>query len=870
MRFDTALRAWVGILERRLAWVLALTLVLTTVAGLYAVGNLSAQTDIAELFSPDLPFRKTNTAYRQRFLHEIDTLAVVIDGPTPELVAQSARQLQERLSAQNDLIEQVHAPRSSPFLETHALLYLDVADLERLTDRLAQTQPLLVRLSGDPTAAGLAELLAQATTLTDAGWINANLGPIFDRTADAAQAARLGQVDYLSWQELITGEDATIEECRAVLLVRPRLDAGGPLAAAPVIEHIRATAAELRIDAAHDLRLRITGSVALRHDELKMMLQGAVFSTVLAFALVTIVLYVGLRSVRLLIASLIALVIGLVWTAAFAALAIGHLNLISIAFGVLYVGLGIDYAIHLCLRYQELLAEGHPRDQAVRGAMGDVGVSLLLCAVTTSLAFFAFIPTDFLGVSELGLIAGAGIFISLAVNLTVLPSLLLLLGPPARKVPRLATLRLLEFPRRHARLVRIVTLALVIVTVPSLWWVRFDLDPLNLRNESSESVSTLRELLAHNATSPWHIVVLEDDETQLKLIKEQLTSLQVVDRVVALPDFIPTEQAAKLDLIDDVSLAVTTETWANTPEPTTIEEQLSALGSLATALGHADFSDPDTARSAARLRSELQGFLQEARQAEPEERRALLSRLDEGLLGALPATLRQLQMGLKTTGVDPDTLPESLVDQWRSDDGVYRLAVFPSASMSDPNAVRQFVTAVRQVVPDAVGAPVFHAAAADAVVGSFRGALTLSALVIGLLLMAVLRSVSDALIVLTPVVLSGLLLSTTAVLIDLPFNFANVIAIPLLIGLGVDSGIHMVMRSRAISRSNVLATSTSRGVLYSALTTIAGFGALSLSPHPGLASLGRMLMLGILFVLIGTLIILPALLKGASDLQRRS
>lgn len=861
-----ALEAWVAAVGRSWVWVLSAAAILTVGAGVYAARHLGVQTDIIEMFAADLPFRKTDTDYRARFPHENDTLLLVIDGPAPELSARAARRLADALANDTDRFEDVYQPHRSRFLEEHALLFLDIDELEDLTDRLANAQPFLGRLSRDRTLRGFSELLTDALEPADAPDWTPDLVPVLDRTSEAVAATMQGRPHALSWQTLIDGDVLSGEQRPEIIIVKPRLDYGSLRSSGSAIEHIRERARSLRIDADRGLGLRVTGSVALRHEELETMRRGAALATTLAFVLVSLVLLVALRSIRLVVVSLITLIIGLVWTAAFAALAIGHLNLISIAFGVLYIGLGIDFAIHLCLRYQELVAR-EDRATAIETAAGDVGVSIALCAVTTSIAFYAFVPTSFQGVSELGLIAGTGMLISLIVTLTVLPALLSRAGPTTCRTTAVLQVRwLLDLPDRHAVAIRVVTVIAVVAALPVLTRIAFDLDPLHLRDPETESVATLNELLEDAATSPWHIVVLETDRESLAETQRRLEDLEEVRSVVALPDFVPTDQAEKLALIDDLSLMLGTE-WSGSEEQASVtaHERLDALAALTAVLEPARGRAPQLAASAARLSATLHAFT--ARIEGSDDGGRTLERLERALLGAFPATLEQLESAMQARPIRLDTVPDELRRQWLSDDGVFRLAVFPASTMSDPEALRAFVAAVRTVRTDAAGAPVFHVAAADAVIDAFTRALALAFIAIGVLLLLVMRSLRDTALVLVPVLLAGVLLAATATLLGIPFNFANVIAIPLLLGMGVDSGIHMILRCRAAQPpTNVLATSTSRAVLYSNLTTVAGFGALAVSTHPGMASLGQLLTLGIAFVLIGALLVLPAL-PGIGDIE---
>jgi hypothetical protein len=239
-----------------------------------------------------------------------------------------------------------------------------------------------------------------------------------------------------------------------------------------------------------------------------------------------------------------------------------------------------------------------------------------------------------------------------------------------------------------------------------------------------------------------------------------------------------------------------------------------------------------------------------------------LGNLQTSLLGSLPARLDALATSLEAEEVTREDLPEDLIEHWVSKDDHYRVTVFPRENLNDSAAMRRFVTAVRTVAPDAIGFPVIYLEAGDAVVKAFKQAFLMALVAVTVLLLILLRPKSDTLLVLLPLLLAGVLTGAASVVVKIPFNFANVIALPLLLGIGVDSGIHMVHRMRAAppAGGQVLETSTARAVLYSSLTTICSFGNLAVSPHRGMASMGVLLTIGIVFTLICTLVVLPALM----------
>ena len=385
------------------------------------------------------------------------------------------------------------------------------------------------------------------------------------RSLLAAIAARNeGRFHQLSWQELIGGGDIDSDQRRRFMVLLPVLDQSRLKQAALPIDEIRNAIRDLDLDKANGVRVRLTGKVAIEYEEQKSVGRSAGLAGTLALALVGVILFAALGSWRMLAAAIVTLLAGLIATAGFAALTVGQLNLISVAFAVIYIGLGIDFAVHFCLRYRELLREGRDSHAAMCGSAQDVGASLLLCTVTTSLGFFAFFPTVFAGVAQLGIISGTGMYIALFSTLTLLPALLSLL--PERKLrsassaPSVIAVTLGRFAAGRGRRLIIVLFALLaLLSIVLALQARFDSNPLNLRDPGSESVSTFKDIL-HSSDSPLlTLSVLEDSREAANRTAEQLRRVDTVRDALSLDSFSPTDREDKLLLIDEMGLILASD-----------------------------------------------------------------------------------------------------------------------------------------------------------------------------------------------------------------------------------------------------------------------------------------------------------------------
>ena len=866
---------WVAASYHYAAWILLASLLLAVACAVYTSRNLGMNTNTTDMLSERLPFRVNYDHYKKTFPQDqdMDTLVLVLDAPTPEQAHIATKRLAERLKEDTTHINDVYLPSGDAFFERNGLLYESIPELGRITDRLAAAQPLIARIVGNSSLHTLASVLTEAVEGLRAGH-SVELEPVLGGMSATVDARLAGAPRALSWQVLFRGE-AQKSTYRELMTVQPKLDYTQLSAAEQSTAALRATARNLGLTE-DGVRLRVTGDVALADEELKSAMHGTEYTGLLALVLVAAVLYSALHAAGSILAVLLSLALGLLLTAAFATAAVGHLNVISIAFAVLYVGLGVDYAIHFLLRYRELLEDGLPLEKALQAAGGDTGHSLFLCAVTTAIGFYAFMPTAYRGVAELGLIAGTGMLVSLVVTLTLAPALQRYLPtrPAAASAGAESSLgKVLELPLRWRKTVYAGTLAALLAAAAVVPRIEFDYNLLNLQDQRGEAVQTFRELLAETDHSPWHAIALAGNEVEADRLAQRLTGLPEVSKVVSILDFVPVAQEEKLALIEEMALTLGPLTLAAAPpvaKQYTLVQQRAALDGLATALDRfiAERPDHPALVPARTLRASLGVLLTRVDAASIDDKNQLLHAVGKDLLALLPDAMQRLHTSTEATAFTQQQLPESLRMRWHNQTGQYRIAIYPAENINDNQALRRFVRAVQQEAPQATGAPVISLEAGEAVVQAFILAFSLALAGITIILMFMLRSVASTLLVLTPLLLAALFTGTVTVLLGIQFNFANIIALPLLLGVGIDSGLHMVQRSRSRSdgttHEDLMHTSTTRAIFYSALTTLVGFGSLAFSSHQGTASMGVLLTIGLALTLICVLIILPVLLATAA------
>ncbi len=851
------LETWVAAALRHARAIALLALGAALAAGGFAAATLEIDSDTDALFAADLPFQRNARELEAEFPALRRQLVILIDGDSPAVAHRAAGRLADRLAADPTRFKNVYAPGGGAFFDRNGLLYLSVAELEILSDRVVWAQPFLAELAGDPSLPNLLRLLERAVRVAeDSGIAPDELAETLDGVAQSLAASEVP----MAWDRWAVGG---LGGARALRLVyaEPRLDFGESDPTREALAAIRDAADPLELDPDHGVRLRVTGDLALAAEELESLRREGRLLAVLSFGGISVLLMLGLGSLRYAIAALLTLAIGLAWTAGFAAATLGRLNVLSVSFAVLFIGLGIDFAIHYATR---LIARGGGEAEparvlaaTARSSAGPLG----LCAATTAIAFYAFLPTGYRGIAELGWIAGSGMVFSLAATLFVFPAIALSLGrdptrPPAR--PRTPSL---VFGRRHPGLVVAAALVLTAVSLPALRDLGFDPDPIKLRDPRSPSVQAFRELVEAGPVSLWTVEFSEGDVEAAVARAEGLRALPEVGEVVTLDRFVPTGQTEKLAILSDLALLLG-DIEPRAPRPVDPEEAQAALRDLGAALDEwLDRGAEEAVVPALRSLLDATEVALRALALSPDDY-ADVERLQRRMLGELPDWLSRLSAALEASPLTRDDLPAALRERYLAESGRARVQIFASDDLHEPAAMEAFVDAVVVEVPSASGSAVRIVEAGRTVTRALGEALLYATAAVSLLLLVVWRRPFRVLLLLGLVALASLFTAASSRWLGVPFNFANVVVLPLLVGIGVDSAIHL-LHGQPERRPAI-----DRGVLLSGLTTLASFGCLAFSSHPGLASLGQLLALGVGWLLAVNLVLLPALQTLAAGLRR--
>jgi hopanoid biosynthesis associated RND transporter like protein HpnN len=836
--------------------------ILAVAAGVYTAENFGINTDINRLISPDLDWRKRDIAFDHAFDQERLILAVV-DAPTAEFAGAATAALTQKLSLNNKDFDNVLRLGGGEFFDKNGLLFLPKDDVGRLTSQFASAAPLVEIMAGDPSLRGLTGALETALAGLKRGQftLDGTARP-FSMIAQTVENILKTGSGTFSWRELVSDQPLTDSDKRGFIQIKPVLDFKALEPGKTATDSIRQAAVDLNLASDYGARVRLTGPVPIANEEFATVQEGAVVNGIGTLLVVLLILWMALHSAKIILAVTLTLFVGLSITTAIGLMMVGSLNLLSIAFAVLFVGLGVDFGIQFSVRYRSERYKSQDLSLALAKAAEYSAKPLSLAALATAAGFLSFLPTDYKGVSELGEIAGAGMMIAFLASITVLPAFLKLFNPAGEKEPLgYAFLAPVDhFLETHRIGVVGGTIAIAVAGLPLLYFLQFDFNPINLRNPKVESIATYLDLRKDPNTGTSAVNVMASNDEGAKQVQARLAKVPEVARTMSLDTFVPEDQPEKLKLIAEGAKVLGPALNPDSIDPApSDQENVEALNGTAESLRKvAGTGNSPGALASTRLAhalSELAASNQKTREA-----------AQAVFVIPLQLALGQLRDSLQAQPVSLQTLPPDLVSAWKTKEGAIRVQVLPRGDPNDNDTLRKFAGAVLSAAPEAVGGPVSILKSGDTIVSAFIQAGGWALLTIGLLLWAVLRRVGDVLLTLVPLLVAGAVTLEICVLIGLKLNFANIVALPLLLGVGVAFKIYYVTAWRA-GHTNLLQSALTRAIFFSALTTATAFGSLWLSSHPGTASMGKLLALSLLTTLAAVLLFQPALMGKPREIH---
>ncbi len=887
----------------RAPWSTVVTAVVLAGLALWVTATrLEFETSRNALASSDAPYIQLYNELKADF-GQLDYIVVVVEPTRLARGKQFVRALSARLRADTRHFEAVIDRVDTQRLEGKKLLLLSPQELRTLRQRLDDARDFISDVARSP---GLGQLLTSINQEISKALVSHLTGGLLglstSKTPATETAAAGSSLDVSFLEALFTEMNRALEtpdsyqyespwtrfflEDGAIfsqdgyltsknnrflfVLVDDRVTKGSLVKHAIPLRLLRQHLQALRQDFP-DVQAGVTGGKALSNDEMLAAQRDTIVATAIALVGVAVLFIVAFRQVRRPLLVVAMLVVAVCWAMGFTTLTVGHLNILSVAFMPILIGLGIDFGIHLLARYGEERAHQQDFAASIRTAYWHTGPSVVAAALTTALAFYAIMLADFRGLVELGFIAGSGMLLCLLASFTVLPALLALGERHQRPQPGVWKASshdplqgLKRFPRTLLGLIVLLTLAgIFLEPLP-----KFDYNLLNMQARGTESVVWEHRLREGSGRSSWFALSVATSLDELYQKKARFNALPAVDRVASLASVVPPDQDVRLPLVRELAPYVRDlpATW-DQPEPVDLDELNLMLRKIRFKLQRkASDWDPNKRPSEAQLtaaRNALLDLQERLRTIPAETVRDALETFQQALLADFADKLTLLQRNVDPTPITLQDVPVRLRQRFVSKTDRFLLQVFARDNIWERDAMQTFVSQLQSVDPEVTGPPVVAFYSIQHMLrGYTRGAIS-ALLVISGVIWFLFRRLKPTLLAMVPMVLGGFWAMVCMALLDLQLNMANLIVLPLYLGIAVDDGIHLVHRmlESPEDATSPLARSTGKAILLTSLTSIVGFGSLMLAHHFGVFSLGVLATLGVGFALIATLGVLPLILR---------
>ncbi|PMH31402.1 hypothetical protein BCU70_05725 [Vibrio sp. 10N.286.49.C2] len=810
----------IALIQRFPKTILLIVLILTAGSAWYGQQHFKMNADLSSLVKQEGGW-VDNLVRLDNTFPETGNVVVLITSDDPELAKQSVDSLYEKL-AKTVIFKDVFAPSLLSWFQQYALGFISESEFKTLQDITGKEMaPLMAGGQSQQLDVYLGQLIAKNSTHDE---------PLLEaHVLDPLLAAISGH--DIDWNQRLRQEITSPNAYAITLVAQPDDSVKEPNRV--IIETIHQIINEANLPA--KVEVQITGQAALDFDEIADANNSIAIAGAASLAGLVLILAIGIRSVRVIIACYLTVIIGLTWTFAAGLFVVGYYNTISIVFMVMFIGLAVDFSIHLCLHIQELRIKGEDNTLSLTHAVAHSFKPLSLCALSSGIGFLSFYPTAYTGLGELGIVSALGMLLGLTATFIVIPLFFTLFGYPTVK-HKGDTRYFSAFGSlltTYKRSICLLILGVACVMGYGATQFKFDFSTLVLKNPESESVLGLHALQQHGLGSSYQLYAIANNEQEAKEWKSQLVQQASVSHVLIASDFMPNDLQKRTKMLSD-SLAV---------DSTVSPVSLSNFKQQAMAMGWQGAKDiPDTI--------DVENTT-----------RHLFSGLDSGLLSAIGANSNELD--LKTD------LPKSLLTRYVGQAGEWLVTVTPSGNMSNVDELNQFIGDVQFIAPNATGRAVAEKEVGVIVVDAFRSAILMSVFAIALILIWTVDKKRDIILIFIPLGLATITTLGMMYWLNLSMNMANIIVVPLIFGLGVDNGIHIVKRFRAVgSLTAFFTTSTPKASLISCLTTLATFGALIIAKHQGMHSIGLVLTIALSSILLFSLVLLPIMLEATKKKAR--
>ncbi len=873
--------------------VVVLSIILAGVSIWVTGEKLTFKTGRGDLVAKGLPYVKLYEEYRDQF-EDLEGMVIVAESESPEKMAEFAETLAAKLKVRPDLFSQVIYKFDTSYFRSRFLLYLDPPDLESMQTKLEEHQDFIESINASP---GLNPLLNEINREISSGMVD-SLMTDFLGEGDAEDEEEkkndendlnlliriieemnrsLGKTYHYQspWQSLFnSGEESLREKGYLVsknekllfILAVPNEDETSFTGYKDSVYSARELIAEVKKDFP-SISVGLTGEDVISTDEMITTQKDVELASKIALGGVALLFIIAFKGIVKPLLAVFSLLIALAWSLGFTSLTVGHLNILSVVFTTILIGLGIDFGIHILERYKEERKEGDDISTALQKTLQGTGQGNFSGAITTAMAFGAMVLTDFIGIVELGWIAGWGILFCMVAMVLLLPALVTLeekwrkpVYKKSEEKPITASISWLDRFFNHYKLIIAVCCALVLVSSLALRTAHFDYNLLNLQTKGTEAVKYEMRILENAGRSAWSAAMLADTLEEVRQKETQLKTLPTVENVESIAAMVPKHQKENLEYVRENLSPLLSELYVEEEdEPFSLKGLTKTLKRIRFKLQGREGKEDKVAQAA----KEIDKFFKQNETIAPESAEKKLEQFSEELFVDYRGLMTDLKQNAEPKLVKISEIPKSLRDRYVSKQGKYLITVFPSVDIWNLDERNRYLKDLRSVDANVTGSAVHMFNSTRLMTEGYinGGIYAMTAIIIYVFI--VFRNPRTVFFILLPVIAGSIWTVGIMELTGLKLNMANLVILPLILGIGVVNGIHITHRYREEKDKNsvVLGKSTGLAVILSSLTTMIGFGSMMVADHYGVFSLGLVLTLGVFCCLVASITFLPALLK---------
>ena len=881
----------VGLVFRHPFSIILFSLVFAVLSVWITGEKLTFKTGRGDLVAKGLPYVKRYKEYRKHF-KDLEGMVIVAEGGTPSRLAHFSETLASKLKGYPDLFSQVIYKFDTSYFRSRFLLYLNFEDLKSLQEKLEEHQDFIESINASP---GLNPLFSQINKKISSGMVNSLMTDFLGESGEEKknkndendlnllirileEMNRSLEKDYIygsPWQSLFNnGEESLRDKGYLVsknekllfILAVPNEDETSFTGYKDSIYSARDLIAEVKKDFP-EIEVGLTGEDVISTDEMVTTQKDVELASKIALTGVALLFILAFKGIVKPLLAMFSLLIALAWSLGFTSLTVGHLNILSVVFTTILIGLGIDFGIHILERFKEERESGSEILPALQKTLQGTGQGNFSGAITTAMAFGAMALTDFIGIVELGWIAGWGILFCMIAMILLLPALVTVeekwrkpVYAKSKEKPTTERISKLDQFFKHYHLIIIVCTALVLVASLSLRKNFFDYNLLNLQAKATEAVKYEMRILENAGRSAWSAAILADSLEEVREKEAKLETLSTVENLESIAVMVPENQKENAEFVKENLAPMLNDIYVEE------EDEIFSLKALSKTLKRIRFKlqgREGKEDKVARAEKEIDKFLKRIESLQLDLAITSLEKFSEELFVDYRALMEELQQNADPQFVEISGLPKSLRERFISEQGKYLITVFPSVDIWNLEKRQEYLKDLHSVDPNVTGSAVHMFNSTSLMTeGYIKGGIyAMTAIII--YVFSVFRNLRTVIFILLPVFVGSIWTLGIMDALNLKLNMANLVILPLILGIGVVNGIHITHRYREEEDKTkvVLGKSTGRAVLLSSLTTIIGFGSMMVADHYGVFSLGLVLSLGVLCCLIASITFLPALLK---------